>query len=162
MKTYKPAPSVGWIWPAALSLILFLAPLPTWTVILGPALVMTLIMWPIALYLGLTAWWFPSMRYELSPAELVLCYGPSRYPIPLAAIQSVSRRNLRLSLWSSMRFPGLAVWTVPYGGVGNVFMMASRSLTDILLIEANGKRYGITPADEAGFLADLERMRVAG
>ena len=73
-------------------------------------------------FLALTLW-FPTMRYELDADALTLRYGPVlTYRIPLNQVQSVERRNLRLSLWSSVRLPGVALFSVPYRGLGQVKM----------------------------------------
>jgi len=155
MKRYQPAPSMGWAWLIAMGLFLLALPVPALLDGTGPFLLMLPFTWPFGIAFLVMAWWFPTLHYELGPAELVLCYGPYRYSVPLREIQTVARRNLALSLWSSVRFPGFAMWTVPYGDVGSVFMCATRSLTDILYIVTPGRKYGITPANEDEFLADL-------
>ena len=63
-----------------------------------------------ALGLGLPflalAIWFPTMRYELDVDALTLRYGPVlTYQIPLNEVQSVERRDLRISIWSSGVWP---------------------------------------------------------
>ena len=101
--------------------------------------------------------WFPTMRYELDAGALTLRYGPVlTYRIPLDKVQIIERRDLRISIWSSVRLPGVALFGVPYRGVGEVKMCASAAARGILVIEAAGELYGITPADEAGLLAALE------
>jgi len=101
--------------------------------------------------------WVPSMRYELSPEMLVMRCGPLKYNIPLAEVKRVVKTNLVLSLWSAVRLPGFALGTVPYAGTGNVVMCATRSLKDIILIETEKKKYGLTPRDETLFLTELNR-----
>ncbi len=111
---------------------------------------------PVAVAFVALALWFPAMRYELGDAELVLSCGPLlTYRIPLHEIRSIRRRNLGLTIWSCFRFPGVALFTAPYADVGNVKMCASAALNDILLIETQKCKYGITPADEAGLVAAL-------
>ncbi|MEX0974872.1 MAG: PH domain-containing protein [Bacillota bacterium] len=61
-----------------------------------------------------------------------------------------------MTAWSSTRFPGFALGGIPYGGVGVVVMCSTRSLRGIILIETGKKKYGVTPADEAEFLSELE------
>jgi hypothetical protein len=108
------------------------------------------------------ALWFPAMRYELRSGELVLRYGPVlTYRIPLSSIVRIRRRNLAVSLWSSMRLPGLALFKVPYSDVGTVRMCATSASRRILLIETRDAAYGLTPVDEEGFVAELKsRMGV--
>jgi hypothetical protein len=63
-------------------------------------------------------------------------------------------------MWSSMRLPGVALFSVLYADEGNVSMCATRAAEGILLIEVGHKKYGITPQDEAGLIAAIqERMR---
>jgi hypothetical protein len=111
---------------------------------------------PVAVAFVLLALWFPTMRYELRNAELILRCGPLlTYRIPLGEIRSIRRRTLGLTIWSCVRFPGVALFTAPYADVGNVKMCATAALNDILLIETPKCKYGITPADEAGLVAAL-------
>ena len=106
------------------------------------------------------AFWFPTMRYELDDSALTLRYGPVlAYRIPLDEVQAIERRDLRLSWWSSVRLPGLALFAVPYRGMGQVKMCATAAATGILLIETAGDVYGITPADEVGLRTALQERR---
>jgi len=123
-----------------------------------------LLMGLMALGLGVPflalAIWFPTMRYELDAGTLTLRYGPVlTYRIALDEVQSIERRDLPISLWSSVRLPGLAVFAVPYRGVGQIKMCATAAARDILLIATAEELYGITPSDVAGFLAALEARR---
>jgi len=96
------------------------------------------------------------MRYELDQDQLTLRYGPViKYRIPLKEIRSIRRRNLSMTIWSTVRFPGIALFTVPYADVGNVKMCATSALNNILLIETGKEKYGLTPADEETFVAAL-------
>ena len=117
----------------------------------------------VAVWFVLLAIWFPSMRYELQDGELLIAYGPVvQWRIPYRAIRGTRWQDLRLNLLASHRLPGFALFGVMYGGdVGVVRMCASRSLHHILLIETDHGLYGVTPADEEGFLAALKaRIRV--
>lgn len=99
----------------------------------------------------------PAMRYELGPDELVLRCGPLlRYRIPVADITEVTKRDLSPSLWSSLRLPGVALFTVPYNDIGRVRMCATRASQGILLVVTEkGTRYGLTPDDEERFVEAL-------
>ena len=108
----------------------------------------------------LVALLFPAMRYELDAEALTLRYGPAlTYRIPLDDVHAIERRDLSLSLWSSVRLPGLALFAVPYRGMGQVKMCATAASKGILLIETAEAVYGITPADESGLVAALEARR---
>jgi len=68
--------------------------------------------------------------------------------------------NLSFSVWSSFRFPGLALWKVSYGGgMGTVKMCSTRSHRDVLLITAGGERYGISPDEHDRFVHELASRR---
>jgi len=103
----------------------------------------------------------PSMRYELDSDNLVMRCGLLRYVVPLTSIKRITKRDLEISLWSSLRLPGLALFTVPYADVGKVKMCATSASKDIILIETDRDMHGITPADEEGFIADF-RSRIGG
>jgi hypothetical protein len=97
------------------------------------------------------------MRYELDQDQLTLRYGPVlTYRILLKEIRTIRRRNLGLTIWSTIRFPGIALFTVPYADVGNVKMCATAALNNILLIETEKEKYGLTPANEEAFVAALQ------
>ena len=131
--------------------------LPTDKVLIGILASTLLLMLAIGAPFLILAAWFPTMRYELDEHALTLRYGPVlTYRIPLNEIQTIRKRNLSISLWSSMRFPGIALFTVPYTDVGKVKMCATAAATGILLIETAKDKYGLTPADEEGFVAALQ------
>lgn len=167
MRVFKPRRSTGWLWMVALSLFTLalgvVSALPLLTAPADDSLVVTLILVPTLLLMlavgaaGLLfAAWFPTMRYELDAHTLTLRYGPVlTYRIPLDEIQTIRKRDLSISLWSSMRLPGLALFTVPYTDVGKVKMCATAAAIDILLIEMTTDKYGLTPADEKGLVAAL-------
>jgi len=163
---FKPRPSRGWLSLLLLALALLLCSLPVTIGALAGE-----VPWPVGLLTGAIglglgvpflalAYWFPTMRYELDAKALTLRYGPVlAYRIPLNEIQSMKRQNLRLSLWSSVRLPGVALFSVPYRGLGQVKMCAMAAARDILLLETADGLYGLTPADELGLLAALESQR---
>ena len=160
---FLPRSSLGWLWLAGigvliigLSALMLLAVPPGEE---GRTAVMVTFAFTAALGLPflVLAVWFPTMRYELGPETLTLRYGPVlSYRIPISEIEIIRRRNLSLSLWSSLRFPGIALFTVPYTDVGNVKMCATAAADRILLIETVGEKYGVTPADEEAFVAALQ------
>jgi len=158
-RTFQPRPSNGWAWLILMALLII-------TLAIAPAMaigmssrngILTLIICiPIAITFLILAFWFPNMRYELDQDQLTLRYGPViKYRIPLRAIRSIRRRNLSMTIWSTVRFPGIALFTVPYADVGNVKMCATAALNNILLIETEKEKYGLTPADEEAFVAAL-------
>ena len=101
--------------------------------------------------------WFPSMRYELDDSALTLIYGPVlSYRIPLEQIRGMQCRTLNVAFWSSVHFPGLVLFTVPYRDVGEVKMCATAANNSILIIGTDDALYGITPADTDTFITALQ------
>lgn len=102
------------------------------------------------------------MRYVITDDALeASCSFFLKYKIPLNSIQRIVKRDLAISMWSSFRLPGMALFTVPYADVGNVKMCATSASKDILLIEAGSGLYGVTPRDEGAFMTDIRR-RIQG
>jgi Bacterial PH domain len=157
-KIFKPRPSTGWMWVGVIGL----AVLATGVSFVlgsgfsGPFWLMILLTVPIGLGFLLIAAFFPAMRYEIDGNRLILTYGPLlRYTIDIKQITSIRRRDLGISIVSSFRFPGLAIFSVPYPEIGNVRMCATAASTGILLIETESTKYGMTPADEEEFVTEL-------
>lgn len=162
LATFKPARSYGWVWLLAILLLVAASVLPVF--LLGDippderiAIWITIaIMVPLIAFLLVTLASIPAMRYDLTNDELLLSCGPLyRYRVPYAEVIDVRRTTLTPTLWSSMRMPGLALGGVMYADIGTVKMCATRMSRDILLVTAGKRRYGLTPADEAGFMATL-------
>jgi hypothetical protein len=119
---------------------------------------MVLLTVPIGLGFLLIAAFFPAMRYEIDGNRLILTYGPLlRYTINIKQIKSIRRRDLGFSPVSSFRFPGLAIFRVPYPEIGSVKMCATAASNGILLIETDTEKYGLTPADEKEFVAEIQK-----
>jgi hypothetical protein len=162
-KVYRPRPSRGWAWlilMGAVILALAVAPVVAAGLSSRSSVLTLIICIPIALAFLILAAWFPTMRYELGQHDVVIRYGPVlNYRIPLLRIRAIRRRNLSLTIWSTIRFPGIALFEVPYADEGNVKMCATAALNRILLIETEEAKFGVTPADEEGFVRALrERM----
>ena len=160
--TFKPRPSHGRICLVAISfLTLPLTIVPA----IQSAEQIPLLMLVVIVGLGVAiiisglalALWFPTMRYELDDQTLTLHYGPVlSYRIVLSTIRRIRRRNLSLSIWSSIRFPGIALFTVPCSNVGNLIMCATAAANGVLLIETDHATYGLTPTDEEKFIAAIK------
>jgi hypothetical protein len=137
-KTFYPRPSYGWAWLALMAIVISaLAIIPTLaTGLSSTGIVLTLMICiPMAIAFLVLAVWFPTLRYDLNQDQLTLHYGPIlKYRIPLREIRTIRRRNLGLTIWSMIRFPGIALFQVPYADVGNVKMCATAALNNILLV----------------------------
>jgi hypothetical protein len=159
--TFKPRPSLGWLWLTLLGLIVLAAIVPPMVSVLGNGFGRALLVpFIIGIIIGggalLLAALFPTIRYELRPATLALIYGPwTVYQIPYGEIKKMSWQDLSVSLLSSFRLPGFAMWKVAYNDAGTVKMCATAAASHILLIRAGKDQYGITPADEENFLSEL-------
>lgn len=166
---YRPKPSHGWLWWLAIAAVTGVGavpvlvlpgeePIPVWVVV---------IMWGVvglAGYFVLIAAVYPTMSYELGESELVARYGPLlTYRIPYSTITGVHVEDLRWSAWSSMSMPGLALYSVVYAKRGSIKMCSTRATRGVLVLETTAGPYGISPAEEDRFVADLKaRMRTAG
>lgn len=104
--------------------------------------------------------WYPTMRYQLGRDKLVLRCGLVKYVIRLDEILNVEKRNLTFSPLSSFRLPGFALGQCLYGE-GTVRMCATRSHRGIVVVRTEKESFGLTPAEEARFVADLQ-ARVEG
>ena len=159
-KTFKPRHSSGQVWLVLMAgMIIAIAIVPALVMGLssGSAIVTVMICSLVAAAFLILAIWFPTMRYELDRDQLTLRYGPViKYRIRLCNIRTIRRRNLGMTIWSAIRFPGIALFTVPYADVGNVKMCATAALNNILLIETDKEKYGLTPADEETFVGALQ------
>lgn len=157
-KIFKPRPSRGWVWVGVIGLVFLGAGLSLMITygFSGPFLLTILLTVPIGIGFLLLTIFFPAMRYEIEGTRLTLSYGPLlRYTIDIRQIKSIRHRDLNISLVSSFRFPGLAIFAVPYPEVGSVKMCATAASHDILIIETETTKYGLTPAEEQKFVAEL-------
>jgi uncharacterized membrane protein YdbT with pleckstrin-like domain len=157
IQAFKPRPSAGWlslILMAGIILAVGVAPVLAAEVFSTSALITLIILSPVAFAFLILAVWFPTMRYELDPDQIILRYGPVlTYRIPYREIRTIRRRNLSMTIWSTIRFPGIALFKVPYADAGDVKMCATAALNNILLIETATGKFGLTPADEDAFVA---------
>lgn len=159
-KIFKPRPSTGWMWVGAIALVLLAIGL---SLIItsgfsGPFMLTIVLTVIIGLVFLLIAVLFPTMRYKIEGNQLRLTYGPLlRYTIDINQIKSIRRRDLGFGIVSSFRFPGLALFNVPYPEIGTVKMCATAANNGILLIETGATKYGLTPADEETFVAELKK-----
>jgi hypothetical protein len=160
---FLPRRSTGRLWAGGtgvITLALFVVPmilardeLPWIAVVLLAALGLV-----VTTPLLLVAYTMPNMRYLVTDDELIFEMRPLIDDrVPIERIRTIQRRNLKVSLLASFRFPGLAVFDVDYRDAGRVRMCATAAATDILLIDTGVRRYGITPEDEGRFIRELIR-----
>lgn len=157
-KIFKPRPSMGWVWVAVLAIVLLTSGVSMLITsgFSGPFMITILLTIPLGLVFLLITIFFPAMRYEIEGRRLILSYGPLlRYTIEIGQIKSIRRRDLGISPLSSFRFPGLAIFGVPYREIGTVKMCATAAGTGILLIETESTKYGLTPENEEEFVKEL-------
>lgn len=165
---FKARLSNGWVWVGAIGLLMLLiaAFLINMVGSVGSTSILTYLPAGIIGLIGvafllLTAW-FPAMRYEIHANRLSIRYGPVQlYQVDLKQVQKIRQCDLEYSPVSSLRFPGMALYKVHYPNVGVVNMCATSAFHSILLIETPKAKYGITPADEAGFVTALRKNMAA-
>lgn len=155
---FRPKASFGWVWLVLLGGVMIGSALLGLSTARGLPASVWLIEGAIVLlglfFLGL-ALLFPTMSYVVDGPTLSLRYGPMHWEVPLSSIHEVRRADLGWTMWSTMRFPGFALFRVPYAGLGNVRMVATRSIHGVLLMRTDAGLYGVTPADEKAFLDAL-------
>ncbi len=155
--TFQPRPSSGRFWLVLMAVILIaigIAPALSLGLTSSNAVFTLIILVTVASAFLILAFWFPTVRYELDQDQLILRYGPVlTHRIPLDKIQTIRCRNLSLTIWSTLRFSGITLFTVPYADMGNVRMCATSALNNILLIETEKEKHGLTTADVKPFLA---------
>jgi len=154
-RSFRPKPSYGWAWPvltAVLGVLLLLT-----SRLGGESATFQAGIGILLIALGLAvAMSFPFMRYDVNEKELTVSCGLAmRARIPLRAIEEVQRVDLVPSAWAAVRFPGLAIRTVRYVGVGSVRMCSTRAARGVTLLRTDEGLYGVSPQDEAGFLAAI-------
>jgi hypothetical protein len=165
---YKARPSNGWVWVGAIGLLMLVIAVFLISMIWpsGTTSILTYLPAGVIGLIGvvflLLAAWFPAIRYEIYADHLAIRYGPVQlYQVDLKQVQKIRLCDLEYSPVSSLRFPGLALYKVHYPNVGVVHMCATSAFHSILLIETPKAKYGLTPADEAGFVTAL-RKNMAG
>ncbi|MEA2006156.1 MAG: PH domain-containing protein, partial [Acidobacteriota bacterium] len=104
--------------------------------------------------------WYPTMRYEISEDKLVLRCGPLKSEILLTSIKEIRKKNLKYHPYSTgWKLPGYCLFKIKYTDEDWVRMYSRAMLKNIILIETDKEKFGITPANEEGFLKDImEKM----
>lgn len=156
--TFRPRKSAGWAWVMGLALALIGGTI--WSMLPqngGQPDALTIILgMGLGAYFLATALWFPAMHYEMDDKTLTMHYGILvKERIPLDQIQQVTVQNLAFTLRAAMRFPGLALFTINYPNEGAVYMCATSAGNDVMILSTENGKYGITPEDEAAFIAAL-------
>ncbi len=106
---------------------------------------------------------YPTMRYTLTSNSLILQCGPFKDEIDFAEMKKFFETDLAYSITSTgFKLPGYTLFTVYYTDKGNVKMYSTSMLKNVILIETNNKKYGISPANEQEFVKLLnERIAFA-
>ncbi|MEW6686923.1 MAG: PH domain-containing protein [Candidatus Edwardsbacteria bacterium] len=105
---------------------------------------------------------YPTMRYEVENGYLILRCGPFRSKISIKDCEIIGTHTLKYHPTSTgWKIPGYALFRVYYADAGYVKMYSTAMLRNILLIQTEKEIYGITPADEEGFIKEIERQKGA-
>jgi PH (Pleckstrin Homology) domain-containing protein len=75
------------------------------------------------------------------------------YRIAVRDVRSIERTDLEPTIWSAVRMPGLALFTVMYSDQGAVRMCATRASQDVTLVRTSDATYGLTPDDFSALAA---------
>jgi hypothetical protein len=94
------------------------------------------------------------VRYLLADGVLELrCDPVLTYRIPVTDVRSIERTDLEPTVWSAVRMPGLALFTVLYSDQGAVRMCATRASQDVTLVRTPDATYGLTPENPSALAA---------
>jgi hypothetical protein len=100
--------------------------------------------------------WYPTLKYKLFNETLILKCGPFRSEISLRDIRKIREKNLKFDVSSTgLKLPGYCLFRVKYRDEDWVRMYSRAVLKDIILIETDREKFGITPKDKEGFLRDI-------
>lgn len=114
----------------------------------------SLIIFMIASFIFLL--WYPTMRYELSEDKLVLRCGSLKSEIPLTSIKEIRKKNLKYHPSSTgWKLPGYCIFRIKYTDEDWVRMYSRAMLRNIIIIETDKEKYGITPREEEEFLVEI-------
>jgi len=168
IKIYKPRVSRGWIYNGIINLTLLLIIIHViFNIILKEKEIIKgiiIFIFPIFLLIGFIVIssiflvWYPTMRYELSEDKLVLKCGPLESEIPLESIKAIRKKNLKYHPSSTgWKLPGYCLFRIKYADEDWVRMYSRAMLKNIIIIETDKEKYGITPKDEEDFLGELSK-----
>jgi hypothetical protein len=134
VKVYAPRKSYGWLFLALLVFLLLFSGFLLVHVYLATENPVLLICAIFSFSFGIPflviLFSLQTMRYELDDESLVMKCRFIKYVVPFSSIRRITKRDLEISLWSSFRLPGLALFTVPYVDVGKVKMCATSRLRE--------------------------------
>lgn len=173
--------------PVVLAALLVVLGSAVWIIAALPpsGLVFALLLATLALaiawvYLAWRAWACLSLCYWLDRNAVTVVWGPLRQVIPLPAIREV-RRHMQAppELSQPLRWPWLDKWLLygrdlnkvravhspgatPAAAGRAVICLASRPLTEQLVLVTDQGAFGISPADPDAFLAALEAHHQLG
>lgn len=121
------------------------------------SVLMGLIAVGVAVLVGHTIWGAATMRYEVTPSQAIIVYGPTVIGIDRDEIVDISyfespTRGRRL-VGTSMA--GLKQGSWSFAETGRISLYATTT-QDLVVIETDKGKWGISPADPEAFLAALD------
>lgn len=123
--------------------------LPGWTKVVGLCLVLVCL---LPVYFGVrSVWGLLTLRYELTPDNLVITFGPEQTVIRRTEVSRVA--TLRPTGGKRVRGTGMSnlqagLWSFAETGRITLYSTTTNPLT---VIETGAGKWGISPADPAGF-----------
>jgi len=130
----------------------------------GESLIMTGIVFiPLILLIGLYIGIYHTISYKLQEKEFILKCGPFSSKIQYKKIKNITKiEELGFSPLGLCRCSTYLLGSNYFVNCGWITMYAT-NYKNVLLIETDKKRYGITPSNEEGFLWILnERLKEGG
>jgi hypothetical protein len=144
-----------------IGLLMLGRPINGFTFVLGLWVLASLL---LVAYLGYRTAGAFTMQYWVDRDAVTLIWGPTRQVIPIGQIQRV-QRNLAGRWHQPARFWH---WPCPHRrryrceGIGMVNAYATRGLDEQLLLVTADESYGISPADQEGFILALQERYALG
>jgi hypothetical protein len=113
---------------------------------------------PVILHLFFRTWSSFTLDYWIDRNAITVRWANSRQVIPLDHLQRVIRGDVE-----SLGGAGFLEWPAPYlGGSGralgllNIVLLATRPLSECLMLETSDTVYAVSPQDEEGFLTAIQ------
>lgn len=127
----------------------------------GDKIILGIIVIGLFCWVGLYMIIYPTMCYEFYEKELILRCGLFSSKIQYEEIKNVSKIvDLGFSPAGLCRFPKYLLGNNCFSKYGWITMYAT-SYKDVILIEIDKKRYGMTPKDKDGFMRILnEKLKI--
>ena len=124
--------------------------------------ILVLLSLPLLLYLAYRTWGCLSLHYQVSRDGVTIVWGPMRQAVPMTQIERVVRNGPATRKRRWWPWPGPHAAARSESPVGPLSSFATRPPEEQLLLVTSGPVYGISPADQEGFLAAMQERHLLG